>query len=396
MTLNWEVTGSDHWQLYDFDTSTLLYDSEKGSPPNALSYGPVSPQQNTNYELIAFKGELFTTAYAEAMVVVPTVLTAKGPGAPVDAGSQVVISWTSAHATTIKLEPGEQTADASSGEGSFTVTPTTDTTYNLTPSNENYEGAPLAVSVYINPPQITSFAPSQPTYSPGQPVTLSWATKSAVSATLEQSIAGQTGIINLGSVEVQSTGYTVHPTNISTYILTVEGQGQATAQLVVINNPQSFQTGPELPYPGTYPSALASDGTHVWVANSYANTVAMMNASDGTLLRDIAVGQYPAALAFDGTHIWVANSTDGTVSVLNPNDGSMAPFARNPIPVGTAPQALVYDGTHIWVANNNDETITVLNASDGSLASFSQNPIHVGYISGMVFDGTYVWVIEQH
>ena len=33
--LSWQVPGSDHWQLYDYDTETLLYDSETGKPPNA-------------------------------------------------------------------------------------------------------------------------------------------------------------------------------------------------------------------------------------------------------------------------------------------------------------------------------------------------------------------------
>ena len=69
VTLQWQVTGSDHWQLYDYDTGALLYDSETSKPPNASSYGPVYPQLNTNYELIAFTGQVFTTSYAEAMII---------------------------------------------------------------------------------------------------------------------------------------------------------------------------------------------------------------------------------------------------------------------------------------------------------------------------------------
>ena len=121
VTLKWQVTGSDHWQLYDYDTETLLYDSEKSEPPNAESYGPIHPQQNTNFELIAFAGQLFTTAYAVAMVIAPAITNVTSPDGPVDALTEVVIGWTSAHAATVRLEPGNQTADASSGQGQFTV-----------------------------------------------------------------------------------------------------------------------------------------------------------------------------------------------------------------------------------------------------------------------------------
>ncbi len=309
VTLNWQLTDSDHWRLYDYDTSTVLYDSETNSPPDADSYGPIYPQQNTNYELIAFQGELFTPAYAEAMVIVPSITYVKSPEGAVDAGTQVVIAWTSVHATTVTLEPGGQTASATDGEGQFTVEPEGNTPYTLTPYNGNYEGMQWQVTIYVNPPEITSLVCSTALYPPGQPVSLSWATKSAVSASLQQSIAGQTGLIDLGNVDVQSSGYAVTPTGISTYILTakVDDGRQAQAEVMVAENA------------GTFPVISAP------------NTPASLSA-----------------LALVGTHIWVSNYSENVVSVLNASDGSLASCAQNPMSMGL-PFILVFDGSHIWV-----------------------------------------------
>ena len=41
-------------------------------------------------------------------------------------------------------------------------------------------------------------------------------------------------------------------------------------------------------------SGIASDGTHVWVGNSIANTVTELNASNGSVVRTIAVGDGPS------------------------------------------------------------------------------------------------------
>jgi DNA-binding beta-propeller fold protein YncE len=66
------------------------------------------------------------------------------------------------------------------------------------------------------------------------------------------------------------------------------------------------------------PTAVASNGTVVWVtnANTNANTVSVLNASDGSVVQTIPVGLDPSAVSFDGTHVWVANQGDTTVSEI--------------------------------------------------------------------------------
>ena len=54
---------------------------------------------------------------------------------------------------------------------------------------------------------------------------------------------------------------------------------------------------------------MASDGTHVWVANSHENTVTEIQASNGKVVnKAIKVGKTPAGIASNGTYVWVANS----------------------------------------------------------------------------------------
>ena len=223
--LSWQVPGSNHWQLYDYDTETLLYDSKTSTPPHALSYGPVYPQHNTNYELVAWAGELFTTAYAEVMVALPQI-SAQGPLSPVDALTKVIINWTATHATSVMLEPGRLAADASSGSGQFTVEPAETTQYTLTAMKGDYKSQPPAtVSVYVNPVAINSFS-----YSPhmgiiGDKITLSWETKSAASC----SIYPEPGTVPLnGSTEVS-------PSVETTYILTANGQGGPQTKQITVS-----------------------------------------------------------------------------------------------------------------------------------------------------------------
>ncbi len=390
--MSWTLAASDHWQLYDVDAAQLLYDSETSTPPNASSYptppATLEPQQNTPYELIAYAGQLYTASRAQVMVEAVKI-SAQGPTAPVNALSDVQISWSTDYANSVTIEPGGQSESATNGSGQFTVQPQGNTLYTLTAYGANETHTQVNVEVNVNPPSVSSFTATESLPPAGQPASLSWETVSATSATLQQSIAGQAGLIDLGSVDLQSTGHEVSPTGISTYILTakVEDGREAQAEIIVAEDAGTFPVGP-------WPDALTFDGTYIWVAHEWG--VSAFKASDGTLApftqQPIKVGPDPWSLAFDGTYIWVANN-DNTLSVLKASDGTPAPFARQPIKVGANPRALAFDGTYIWVANYGDSTVSVLKASDGTPAPFAQQPIKVGNSpAALVFDGTYIWV----
>jgi DNA-binding beta-propeller fold protein YncE len=66
------------------------------------------------------------------------------------------------------------------------------------------------------------------------------------------------------------------------------------------------------------PSAITSDGTHVWVANGAGDSVTELSASTGALVKVISDSSYgldgPDAVTSDGNHIWVANGGGQSVT----------------------------------------------------------------------------------
>ena len=135
---------------------------------------------------------------------------------------------------------------------------------------------------------------------------------------------------------------------------------------------------------GNTPTAMTFDGTSIWVANSGANTVVKLRASDGKPLVTIDAGNHPHSLAFDGFNIWVAN--DDSVMKLRASDGAnVGTFFAN---LGFSFGDIVFDGDIIWVGH---EPIGAygLNPTDGSLIDSSYSGPQP---RGMAFDGTYLWM----
>ena len=75
---------------------------------------------------------------------------------------------------------------------------------------------------------------------------------------------------------------------------------------------------------------MSSDGTHVWVTNSFDDTVSEIDASTGKVVNTIPVGSRPGGVSSDGTHVWVANgggngnSGANTVSEIQISAGAAA------------------------------------------------------------------------
>ena len=118
---------------------------------------------------------------------------------------------------------------------------------------------------------------------------------------------------------------------------------------------------------GNGPRGIAFDGTNLWVANSADNTVTELRASDGAVVRTVAVKTAPDGVLFDGTNIWVVNQgrdpkVAGSVTKLNPANGA----TLGNFPVGQHPSTAAFDGVNIWVANTHDNTVTKLRAKDGA------------------------------
>lgn len=140
---------------------------------------------------------------------------------------------------------------------------------------------------------------------------------------------------------------------------------------------------------GRTPSALAFDGTFMYVANKLDNNVMRIRTSTGMIEGiPIPVGNGPAALVFDGFRsIWVANSGAGTLSRISIQNA----VVDMTITVGSQPCALASDGTLIYVADCNSSFVARVNRNSGAIL----DQITVGQKSvSLAFDGTYVYVSE--
>jgi DNA-binding beta-propeller fold protein YncE len=141
---------------------------------------------------------------------------------------------------------------------------------------------------------------------------------------------------------------------------------------------------------GSFPSALAFDGTFIYVANFASNNVTRIRASTGLVEgSSIAVGSGPDALAFDGTFVYVANYTNGSVTRIRASTGLVE---GNAIAVGPGPSALAFDGTFIYVTSGNN--VARIRASTGQVEG---SPIAVGILpQALAFDGTFIYVANYN
>ena len=65
--------------------------------------------------------------------------------------------------------------------------------------------------------------------------------------------------------------------------------------------------------------AVSPDGSKIYVANNYSNTVCVINSATNTVTNTIAVGNRPYGISVspDGSKVYVGNQNDNTVSVIN-------------------------------------------------------------------------------
>lgn len=143
--------------------------------------------------------------------------------------------------------------------------------------------------------------------------------------------------------------------------------------------------------PGRGPVALEHDGTFLWIANQFRNTVSVIDRSGNvqTLYTSIQNGiDAPVDLYFDGTNMWVLNQggaqTNGSVVRIRVGGTASLPFA-----VGRFPTSMTYDGQYVWVANGLDNSLTVLDGTDGSFVQ--EIPVGI-FPTAIVYDGRHIWV----
>lgn len=157
------------------------------------------------------------------------------------------------------------------------------------------------------------------------------------------------------------------------------------------------------PYSGSsyrfhQPTAIASDGSHLWVTNTTGNTVTEFSGTNGAPIRVLSGPKYqfdgPEAIAFDGSHLWIANTSGNSLTEVNASNGSLVRVLTNS-DAGYhfgEPLGIAYDGTDLWVTSPTNDSVTEIDPATGGLVrvvSLTSSPNSLG---GIVAAGSQIWV----
>lgn len=135
---------------------------------------------------------------------------------------------------------------------------------------------------------------------------------------------------------------------------------------------------------GTQPESVtfSTDGTWAYVTNYGSKSVSVIDTTLATpkVITTISnVGTNPRGIAYvqtaNGPRVYVANSGAGTVSVINASTNQLidtkpsTALTVDPISVGSAPQQIAVspDGTRIYVTNQSSNSVSVINTATNAL-----------------------------
>lgn len=118
-----------------------------------------------------------------------------------------------------------------------------------------------------------------------------------------------------------------------------------------------------------WPLALASDGTHLWIANSLGNSVTEIDEATGSLVQVLRGGAYrfanPDALATVGTHLWVANNR--SLTEVDESNGKFVRLLSSSAFRFSDPAAFAAEGHDLWIANETGDSVTEISDASGAL-----------------------------
>jgi outer membrane protein assembly factor BamB len=155
------------------------------------------------------------------------------------------------------------------------------------------------------------------------------------------------------------------------------------------------------------PVALASDGTHVWIAGSDVNghgtagTVTELDASDGHQLWSAAVTIYhdSQSITYDSVtyadgFLWVANGE--SVTELNASTGKLVRVLSGSDYQFNGPTVVAAAGTKVFVVNTTGNSVTEIDARTGALLhTLSAARYHFDDPVNIAVAGNHAWILNS-
>lgn len=134
------------------------------------------------------------------------------------------------------------------------------------------------------------------------------------------------------------------------------------------------------------PLGIAFDGKNIWVSRYEANDVVALDRATGTIVGTVKTEKGPGYLLYNGKDLWVVNRLSKSVQKINPGTGEVT----GTYGVGKKPAMMAFDGANIWVANSQSDSVSRINASTGEKAEFKVAGGQGAF--GVAFDGKNIWV----
>ncbi|WP_428378102.1 bifunctional YncE family protein/alkaline phosphatase family protein [Lichenicoccus sp.] len=350
----------------------------------------VGPQ--TNGSIVASDNQLLTPAgkvvqlgspvVAKAVAVNPNPSTRSGAVLLMDAAQPVIVFDTKTGAVLQRYIPS-----AVSG-----TTFTNNTTGSFTGISYSPDGSKLLFSQDNNFVAVANVNPANGELTPAMSVPLPPppANPNLYNATS----ANPGGVVAAGGalgLVVLNANNTVGVMNLST--------GTLESQIPVGNAPNSIVVSGDYAYvsnEGGRPATSSdftnlSDGTPIVVdpTNAFATTgtVSVINMRTGTVTKTINVGLHPAGMAVSGSKLYVANSYDDTISVIDTGLQQVVRTISVGVPIkggafGAGVNGIAIAGNHAYVTLGQSNAIAVVD-----LTNNAANPV-IGYIPTLYFPTT--------
>ncbi len=195
-TLSWTTSNAE----------TVSIDNGVGAQtPNTAGTYTVSPELTTTYTITA--GNEFGERTAEVTVNVntPPTLSISADSSVICQGDSAILTWNSTDADTVSIDQGIGTVSQS---GSMPVSPTTDTSYTITATNESGTST-AGVSITVTSAPTAQITADEVSIKSGESVTLTWSTNGATNASIMPDI-GEVDLNGLREVSLtEDTTFTI-------------------------------------------------------------------------------------------------------------------------------------------------------------------------------------------
>lgn len=124
---------------------------------------------------------------------------------------------------------------------------------------------------------------------------------------------------------------------------------------------------------GSSPSAIAVSSAAVYVANTDADTISVIDPSRQQVTSTLALdaGSAPSQLLVLGDYLYVLNPGRNSVSVFSTISNTL----MRSILVGSSPRAMAACGDELWVTNHDSNSLSVISLTTNTLATGFSNPI---------------------